>query len=442
VTLRYVRVGWCCSLWLFIYSRSRLTTCKPPSGDILQRGGSAVDGAIAALLCTSVINPQSMGIGGGPYSRGDKQFSCHVPLFISKAQSVPQEFNPDLLSGCPQIFQLMTASQWIGVPGEIHGYEQADWLFGKLPWASFFHTTIKLAREGFHVPQVLSHLIPLINRDETLPLRQLFIDKDGNQLKVGDTVKFDKFADTLKIVTNQGADAFYTGKVAEDLICNVKDILKASWRPDNMHSHLLITSDLSCKFSNGLRKYFRPFPSFDQKALKLTEQQFADHFRAMFSGDETHDAQYNIVTPYPDTMGTTHVSVMAEDRTAESVICIINHMFGSRVFSPKTSIIFNNEFSYVCGNADHNPPSSMSAVVLQSKYKTLVIGGSGGSMITTGMALVSDHGINYIGSTYTLYICKYIEPHNNKYLCNTQLLYMGPFVKCNLVKKTLDFTSF
>lgn len=76
--------------------------------------------------------------------------------------------------------------------------------------------------------------------------------------------------------------------------------------------------------------------------------------------------------------------------------------FGSRVFSPKTSVIFNNEFSYVCGNADHNatlmiclmvwlaseqPPSSMSAVVLQSKYKTLVIGGSGGSMITTGMAL-------------------------------------------------------
>uniref|UniRef100_A0A4W5M5F5 Gamma-glutamyltransferase 5a n=1 Tax=Hucho hucho TaxID=62062 RepID=A0A4W5M5F5_9TELE len=341
-----------------------LTKCKPPSGDILQRGGSAVDGAIAALLCTSVINPQSMGIGGGRVK------------IINSRETIPQEFNPDLLSGCPQIFQLMTASQWIGVPGEIHGYEQAHWLFGKLPKASFFHTTIKLAREGFPVPQVLRHFIPLINRDETLPLRC-----DGNLLTVGDTVKFEQFADTLEIIANQGADASYTGKVAEDLICNVKDMLLS---------------------------------------LKFTEQQFADHFRAMISSDETHDAQYYI------------------DGTAVSVTITINHMFGSRVFSPKTGVIFNNELSDVCGKADHNvtsmmcfmvwlaseqPPSSMSAVVLQSKYRTLVTGGSGGSMITTGMALVSDHGINYIGSTYTLYICKYIELHNNKYPCNTQLLH-------------------
>uniref|UniRef100_A0A8C7I789 Gamma-glutamyltransferase 5a n=1 Tax=Oncorhynchus kisutch TaxID=8019 RepID=A0A8C7I789_ONCKI len=345
-----------------------LTTCKLPSGDILQRGGSAVDGAIAALLCTSVINPQSMGIGGGPYSR------TLLSLFSINGQKIY------IFTTFLQVYPFYTY-QWIS--------------------ASFFHTTIKLAREGFHVPQVLTIILSSHCKKMTFYLfsSQLFIGKDGILLKVGNTVKFETFADTLEIIANQGADAFYTGKVAADLICNIKDMLLCRSKYSLLTYQRYIEA---CKFSNGLRKYICPFPSFDQRALKFTEQQFADHFRAMFSGDETHDAQYNIVTPYLDTMGNTHVSVMAEDGTAVSVICTINHMFGSRVFSPITSVIFNNELSDVCGNADHNatlmicfmvwlaseqPPSSMSAVVFQSKYKTLVSGGSGGSMITTGMAL-------------------------------------------------------
>ncbi|KAM9544598.1 gamma-glutamyltransferase 5a [Salvelinus alpinus] len=418
-------------------------TCSKIGRDILQRGGSAVDGAIAALLCTSVINPQSMGIGGGSiFTVMDSSGKVKI---INSRETVPQEFNPDLLSGCPHNFQMMTGSQWIGVPGEIRGYEQAHRLFGKLPWASLFHPTIKLAREGFPVPQVLGRFIPLINTDETLPVRQLFLDKNGNLLKVGDTVKFEKLADTLEIIANQGADAFYTGKVAEDLIGDIKEAggtlsmkdlelfkvtVTDAWTiplgeyqmhfpppPSGgailsfilniMKEYTLNSASLmgkqktltyqryieACKFSNGLRKYIRD-PHFNSKprALKFTEQQFADHFRAMISSNETHDAQYYNITPYLDTMGTTHVSVIAEDGTAVSVTSTINHMFGSRVFSPKTGVILNNELADFCGKADHivageQPPSSMSPVVLQSKYKTLVIGGSGGSMITTGMAL-------------------------------------------------------
>uniref|UniRef100_A0A8K9XI25 Glutathione hydrolase n=1 Tax=Oncorhynchus mykiss TaxID=8022 RepID=A0A8K9XI25_ONCMY len=455
--------------------------CSKIGRDILQRGGSAVDGAIAALLCTSVINPQSMGIGGGsiftvmdssgkdtsspcyeiPHRHPNvkvteggeiKTFmSCTFVYFkgkvkiINSRETVPQEFNPDLLSGCPHTFQMMTGSQWIGVPGEIRGYEQAHRLFGKLPWASLFHPTIKLAREGFPVPQVLGRFIPLINTDETLPVRQLFLDKNGNLLKVGDTVKFEKLADTLEIIANQGADAFYTGKVAEDLIRDIKEAggtlsmkdlelfkvtVTDAWTiplgeyqmhfpppPSGgailsfilniMKEYPLNSASLmgkqktltyqryieACKFSNGLRKYIRdPHFNSEPRALKFTEQQFADHFRAMISSNETHDAQYYNIAPYLDTMGTTHVSVIAEDGTAVSVTSTINHMFGSRVFSPKTGVILNNELADFCGKADHivageQPPSSMSPVVLQSKYKTLVIGGSGGSMITTGMAL-------------------------------------------------------
>ncbi|KAJ7994117.1 hypothetical protein DPEC_G00262590 [Dallia pectoralis] len=418
-------------------------TCSKVGRDILQGGGSAVDGAIAALLCTSVVNPQSMGIGGGSiFTVMDSSGKVQI---INSREAVPQQFNPDLLSRCGQIFQEVTGSQWIGVPGEIRGYERAHRLFGKLPWASLFHPTIKLAREGFPLPELLSRILQVSIKNETLPIRKLFLGADGTLLKVGDTVKYPKLADTLEIIANRGPDAFYTGKVAEDLISDIREAggtlsmkdlesfkvtVTDAWSvplgeyqmhyPPPPSGSAILTFILNimkeyplnsaslmgkektltyqryieaCKFSNGLRKYIRD-PQFNSKseASKVIEQQFADHFRAMISSDRTHNAGYYNVTPYLDTMGTTHVSVLAEDGSAVSVTSTINHFFGSRIFSPKTGVILNNQLSDFCGRTDHivageRPPSSMSPIVLRSKHKMLVIGGSGGGMITTGVAL-------------------------------------------------------
>ena len=52
---------------------------------------------------------------------------------------------------------------------------------------------------------------------------KLYSDKDGNLLKAGDIMKFEKLADTLEIVANHGADAFYTGKIAEAFIRDLQN---------------------------------------------------------------------------------------------------------------------------------------------------------------------------------------------------------------------------
>ncbi|XP_045891295.1 gamma-glutamyltransferase 5a isoform X2 [Micropterus dolomieu] len=381
--------------------------CSAIGRDILQKGGSAVDGAIAALLCTSVMNPQSMGIGGGSiFTVMDSSGKVKI---INSRETVPRKFKSDLLTSCPKTFQIVAGSPWIGVPGEIRGYEQAHRLYGKLPWAVLFQPTIKLAREGFPIPQIQGRYIPYIDRNETLSLRKLYSDKNGNLLKTGDIVKFEKLADTLETIANHGADAFYTGRIAEDLIRDIQEA-GGTLTAQDLAEYRVTVTDAWVVPLGEYQMYIPPPPaggiilslilnimkgyhlnSASLMAQKFTEESFANHIRSLISRDKTHDSQYYNITPYLDSMGTTHVSLLAEDGSAVSVTSTINHIFGSKVFSPSTGVILNNELSDFCGRVDNifpgeQPPSSMVPAVLKSKSKMLVIGASGGSMITTGIA--------------------------------------------------------
>ncbi|XP_049435354.1 gamma-glutamyltransferase 5a [Epinephelus fuscoguttatus] len=415
--------------------------CSQIARDILQKGGSAVDGAIAALLCTSVINPQSMGLGGGSiFTVMDSSGKVKI---INSRETVPGKFKSDLLKSCPKTFQFVSGSQWIGVPGEIQGYEVAHKLYGKLKWATLFEPTIKLARGGFPVPQVQGRYIPFTDSNMTQPLRKLFSDKNGNLLKAGDIIKFEKLADTLETIAKHGPGAFYTGRIAEDLIRDIQEAggtltaqdlasynvtVTDAWavplgeyqmyippppaggiilsfilnvmKGYNLNPASLVGEQKTLayhrlveafKFANGLKKHIRdPRFSSEEMARKFTEDSFAKHIQSLISSDRTHDPQYYNITPYLDSMGTTHVSVLAEDGSAVSVTSTINHIFGSKVVSPRTGVILNNQLYDFCGRVDkifpgEQPPSSMAPAVLKSQSKTLVIGSTGGSMITTGI---------------------------------------------------------
>ncbi|CAJ1068115.1 gamma-glutamyltransferase 5a [Xyrichtys novacula] len=417
-------------------------TCSEIGRDILQRGGSAVDGAIAALLCTSVINPQSMGLGGGSiFTVMDTSGKVKI---INSRETVPQEFDPDLLKSCPKTFQMMTGTRWVGVPGEIRGYEMAHKLYGKLPWATLFEPTIKLARQGFPIPQIQGRYLTYLATNETESLRKLYSDENGKLLQTGDIIKFEKLADTMEVIAKHGADAFYNGSIAEDLIRDMQEAggtitmqdlaayrvtVTDAWAVplgeyqmyippppaggiilslvlNILKGYRLNPSSLSgdkktlayhryieaFKFANGIKKHIRdPQFSSAEMAKKFTEESFANNIRSLISDDKAHDPQYYNITPHLDSVGTTHVSVLAEDGSAVSVTSTINHIFGSKIFSPRTGVILNNELYDFCGKVDNifpgeQPPSSMAPAVLKSRSKTLVIGSTGGGMITTGMA--------------------------------------------------------
>uniref|UniRef100_A0A8C1QJ94 Uncharacterized protein n=1 Tax=Cyprinus carpio TaxID=7962 RepID=A0A8C1QJ94_CYPCA len=417
--------------------------CSDIGRDMLLEGGSAVDAAIAALLCTSLVNPQSMGLGGGAiFTIMDKTGNVKI---ISSRETVPKGVQADLLNKCPKTSPFATGSHWIGVPGELRGYEKAHQMYGKLPWAKLFKPSIKLAREGFPMPAYLAQFLhhglikKLINGTE---LSELFYK---NNAVLRDTLKFPQLAETMETISREGANAFYTGKIANDLIQDVQarngvlsldDLRTFQVRVSNacsvqlgdykmhfppppaggailsfilklMHGFRLSpasnqgdqkTLNLhrfleAVKFANG-QKHNLKDPNFgSRKNMEyIKDEKFIEHIRALITDGSTHNASYYNITPSVDRFGTTHVSVMAEDGSAVSVTSTINHMFGSTVFSPKTGIILNNELADFCGRADsvtpgEQPPSSMAPTILQSQEKTVVIGGSGGSFITTAMAL-------------------------------------------------------
>lgn len=68
------------------------------------------------------------------------------------------------LGGKANVSALVPGSQWIGVPGELRGYENIHQRYGKLPWAKLFEPTVKLARNGIEMPPFLAELLkePLI----------------------------------------------------------------------------------------------------------------------------------------------------------------------------------------------------------------------------------------------------------------------------------------
>ncbi|XP_041826554.1 glutathione hydrolase 5 proenzyme [Melanotaenia boesemani] len=421
--------------------------CSEIGKNMLQQGGSAVDGAIAALLCTSVINPQSMGIGGGSIL-AVRNKTGKVTIYNFR-ETVPKKFKSNLLNDCPTTFRLSTGSQWIGVPGELRGYEAVHKLYGRLPWAKLFEPTIKLAREGIPMPPYLATFLSAnIVKDhvEKSSLCEVLCNMNKTVLGKKDILRFPKLAETMEIIAKQGADAFYVGKIGQDLIQDIKaaggsltmDDLKSfkvrvidaqTVSLGNVQMHFppppaggillafilrimkgfSLTSDSlvgdkkiqlyhhyieAAKFANRQKRNIRdPTFNVEKSADYLIDPTFSDNIRALITSNGTHDDSYYSNKPSTDHMGTTHVSVLDEDGLAVSATSTINQLFGGAVYSPRTGIILNNELADFCGRADslsagEQPPSSMTPAILDTKSGgILVIGGSGGSMITTAVAL-------------------------------------------------------
>ncbi|XP_051489763.1 glutathione hydrolase 5 proenzyme isoform X1 [Apus apus] len=426
-------------------------TCSAIGRDILKSGGTAVDAAIAGLICTSVMNPQSSGLGGGVTFTIYNASTGTVEV-INARETAPRVFPHDLLSSCAAPY--LVGPHWIAVPGELRGYEEAHKRHGRLPWKALFEPTIKLLSKPLVISPVLDKMIhhPYFS-DLGKRLCPLICD-GGRFLKRGETFRWPVLQRTLTAIAESGAAAFYEGQIGKALVEDIRKAGSSISLEDLKEYKADVSSALNITLNNHTT-VFSPGPPMGGAVLmfilkiledyKLHEAslatprervetyhhiaealKFGNMLKPLMSDPAFSEAQVTVGTMLSDKItklarsriddkgdhplnhynlfesiynsrykskGTSHISVLAADGSAVSATSTINYPFGSFVYSNQTGIILNNELADFCIanrsiKAGEKPPSAMAPSILISKTgDMLVIGGAGGAWITSATTM-------------------------------------------------------
>uniref|UniRef100_UPI00258896BD gamma-glutamyltransferase family protein n=1 Tax=Idiomarina sp. TaxID=1874361 RepID=UPI00258896BD len=194
---------------------------------VLKEGGSAVDAAIAVQAMLGLTEPQSSGIGGGAFILywDNEQQKLYT---IDARETAPKEATEALFldqdGNAPPWIEAVVGGRSVGTPGVLRGLELAHDKWGKLDWQPLFKDAIDLAETGFEVSPRLAKLVKSeINPGvKKLPIIANYLFPNGEPVKAGSTLVNKDYAESLSLIAEQGADAFYQGPLAEKIVDAVR----------------------------------------------------------------------------------------------------------------------------------------------------------------------------------------------------------------------------
>lgn len=188
---------------------------------ILNKGGNAVDAAVAAAATLGVTDPFSCGIGGGGfmviYLAKDKR-----AITIDHRETAPASFTPQafLENGKPVDFDTAVASgASVGVPGTVRGWHEALERYGTMRFNQVLAPAIEVAEKGYQVTEIFSHLTAQNERKFQLyaPTSALYL-RNGKAVQPGTLIRNPGMAKAYREIAEGGVKAFYEGPLARAIV--------------------------------------------------------------------------------------------------------------------------------------------------------------------------------------------------------------------------------
>jgi len=370
--------------------------------EILQKGGNAVDAAVAVGFALAVTHPQAGNIGGGGFMLVHLAASNET-IAIDYRETAPAAMRPDVFldeKGEADPRKSRDSALGTGVPGTVAGLALAHQRYGsgKFTLAELMAPAIKLAREGFAVDDDLADSLP---RAQPRLVRwpssaKIFLKSDGVALNRGEHLVQADLAASLEAIAAGGPRTFYEGPIAEKIVASLaanggimtrddlknyraieRPVVHGSYRgydiasmppPSSGGVHLIEIlnilegfplRDLGAGSAATLHLMIEAMkPAYADRAeflgdpdivkvpvAGLTSKRYAAELRAAIDPEHARPAQ-GVRAGTPATHegdNTTHFSIIDRDGNAVANTYTLNFSFGLGLVADGTGILLNNQ---------------------------------------------------------------------------------------------------
>jgi gamma-glutamyltranspeptidase/glutathione hydrolase len=187
---------------------------------VLARGGSAVDAAIAANAALAVTEPMMNGIGGDMFCLY-WDASTGKLTGLNASGPAPRALTPEFLKKAGYTSMPTKGIHSVTVPGAVDGWAKMHQRYGKLPWRDLFQPAILYAEKGFPVTEVIQQSwndpITLEKLQPNEESSRVFLP-EGKVPEVGQIFRNPGMAKAFRLIAEKGRDAFYKGEIAQALL--------------------------------------------------------------------------------------------------------------------------------------------------------------------------------------------------------------------------------